>query len=95
MDKLEKLLYRKESTIRLMNIWSKGIKMYSEYIKECNIILKNKKSSKLQKIQSEKDIHEAEIPLKHYITSFKQAKMEYENYIIPEIEKLVRYAASQ
>ena len=89
MDKLEKLLYRKESTIRLMNIWSKGIKMYSEYIKECNIILKNKKSSKLQKIQSEKDIHEAEIPLKHYITSFKQAKMEYENYIIPEIEKLV------
>lgn len=89
MDKLEKLLYRKESTIRLMNIWSKGIKMYSEYIKECNVILKNKKSSKLQKIQCEKDIHESEIPLKHYITSFKQAKMEYENYIIPEIEKLV------
>ncbi len=89
MDKLEKLLYRKESTIRLMNIWSKGIKMYSEYIKECNVVLKNKKSSTLQKVQCEKEIHEAELPLKHYITSFKQAKMEYENYIIPEIEKLV------
>ena len=49
MDKLEKLLYRKESTIRLMNIWSKGIKMYSEYIKECNVVLKNKKAVRFKK----------------------------------------------
>jgi hypothetical protein len=88
-SKLEKLLYRKEMTTRLMNIWSKGIQLYSEFLDECKKVSENKKMDKLIVLEAKKSIHEAEIPMKHYITSFKQAKREYENYIIPEIEKLV------
>jgi len=90
--KLENLLYRKEITFKLMGIWSKGIRMYSEYIDECKkAIEKNTLSvpcDKLLPLSMEKSIHEATIPLRHYITSFKEAKNEYENYIIPEIGKI-------
>jgi len=92
-NKLKNLLYRKSMTFKLMGIWSKGIKMYSEYVEECKKIVDkdvlNDESQKYLALTLEKSIHEAEIPMKHYITSFKQAKTEYENYIIPEIEKLV------
>ena len=91
--KLQSLLYRKSMTFKLMGIWSKGIKMYSQYVEECKKVIDkdvlNDESQKFLALTLEKSIHEAEIPMKHYITSFKQAKTEYENYIIPEIEKLV------
>ena len=90
--KLQNLLYRKEMTFKLMGIWSKGIKMYSDYVNECKKVIDkdvlNDPSDKFLSLKLEKSIHEADIPLKHYITSFKQAKTEYENYIIPEIEKI-------
>lgn len=88
MNKLEKLLYRKESTIALMGIWSKGIKMYSEYIKSCKEIIDDKSKSAFEIAEAKKNIHEAEIPYKHYITSFKLADREYNHHIIPEIEKI-------
>ncbi len=92
-NKLKNLLYRKSMTFKLMGIWSKGIKMYSDYVEECKKVIDkdvlNDESQKYLALTLEKSIHEAEIPMKHYITSFKQAKTEYENYIIPEIEKLV------
>ena len=92
-NKLNNLLYRKSMTFKLMGIWSKGIKMYSEYVEECKKVIEknilNDDSQKYLALTLKKSIHEAEIPMKHYITSFKQAKIEYENYIIPEIEKLV------
>ena len=92
-NKLNNLLYRKSMTYKLMGIWSKGIKMYSEYVDECKKVIEkdvlNDESQKYLALTLKKSIHEAEIPMKHYITSFKQAKTEYENYIIPEIEKLV------
>ena len=91
--KLQSLLYRKSMTFKLMGIWSKGIKMYSQYVDECKKVIDkdvlNDESQKFLALTLEKSIHEAEMPMKHYITSFKQAKTEYENYIIPEIEKLV------
>lgn len=87
MTKLEKLLYRKESCVNLMNIWSKGIETYAKYIKACRDVVKSEDSSELDKIEAEKNIHEAEIPYKHYITSFKLAHREHDYYILPEIEK--------
>jgi hypothetical protein len=92
-NKLNNLLYRKSMTYKLMGIWSKGIKMYSNYVDECKKVIDkdvlNDDTQKYLVLTLQKSIHEAEIPMKHYITSFKQAKTEYENYIIPEIEKLV------
>jgi hypothetical protein len=88
MTELEKLLYRKSSTIKLMGIWSKGIKMYAQYISACKEVVDNPKSSKLDVLTAQKDIHEAEVPYKHYITSFKLADREYNHHIIPEIEKI-------
>ena len=87
MNKVEKLLYRKESCIRLMGIWSKGIEMYDAYIKANQEILDHKDSTNLDIIEAKKAIHEAEIPLKHYITSHKLAQREHDHYILPEIEK--------
>jgi len=88
MNKLEKLLYRKASTEKLMMIWSKGIKMYTDYLKSCQSIDNGEGYTELQRTEARKNIHEAEIPLKHYITSFKFAQREYDNHILPEIEKL-------
>lgn len=87
MTKLEKLLYRKESTIKLMNIWKKGIQMYAEYIEACKEIVNDTTKSKLEIAEAKKNIHETEIPYKHYITSLKLAEREYNNHIVPEIEK--------
>lgn len=92
MDKLEKLLYRKGTTERLMGIWSTGIKMYHEYNEACKVVIKDKKRSKLERAEATKNLHEAEVPYRHYITSFNFAKREYENHIIPEIEQLVTNA---
>jgi hypothetical protein len=88
MNKLEKLLYRKESTTKLMGIWSKGIEMYSQYIAACKEVVNDPKRTPLEIATAKKDIHEAEIPYKHYITSFKLAEREYNHHIIPEIEKV-------
>lgn len=87
MNKLEKLLYRKSSIENRMNIWSKGIKIYSNYIDNNNKLLKD--GSDWEKIESEINIHEKEPIIKHYITSWKLCKRELEEYIIPEIEKIV------
>jgi hypothetical protein len=87
MNKLEKLLYRKESCIRLMNIWAKGIQMYDAYIKICQEVVDHENSTNLDIIEAKKAIHECEIPLKHYITSHKLAQREHDHYILPEIEK--------
>jgi len=85
MNKLEKLLYRKSATEKLLNIWSKGIKIYTEFIDTCEATLKDESRTDLTEIRMK--IHEARIPLNHYITSFKLARREYDNHIIPEIEK--------
>jgi len=89
MNKLEKLLYRKSSIEKLMSIWSMGIKMYSEYIDACKAVTKDETRSVLERAEAYKNIHEADIPLKHYITSYKLSQREYENHIVPEIEKTV------
>jgi hypothetical protein len=88
MNKLEKLLYRKESTIKLMGIWSKGIEIYAAYIAACKVLSEDKSKTELERAEAMKDIHEAEVPYKHYITSWKLAEREHENYILPEIEKI-------
>jgi hypothetical protein len=88
MNKLEKLLYRKESTEKLMSIWNTGIKMYSQYIEACKVVSNDESNTEIERASAIVDIHEAEIPLKHYITSWKLAEREYFSYIIPEIEKL-------
>jgi len=87
MNKLQKLLYRKESTEKLMSIWNTGIKMYSEYINACKEVQNDDTKTELEKATAKVNIHEAEIPLRHYITSWKLAEREYFNHIIPEIEK--------
>jgi len=88
MTKLEKLLYRKESTTRLMGIWSKGMEMYSKYIDACKEVVDDPKRSVLEIAEAKMNIHEAEIPYKHYITSYKLAEREYNHHILPEIEKV-------
>lgn len=88
MKKLEKLLYRKATLERLMNIWSKGIVLYNKYIDACKAVMADSNRTKLERAEAEKNMHEADIPLKHYITSFKLAKRDYEHYVIPEIEGL-------
>ena len=88
MNKLEKLLYRKKSTEYLLNIWSKGIKIYTEFVDTCDAVLKDESRSKMELSEIKIKRHEAEIPLNHYITSFKLARREYDHHIIPEIEKL-------
>jgi len=85
MNKIEKLLYRKSATEKLLDIWSKGIKIYTEFIDTCEATLKDESRKDLSEIKMK--IHEARIPLNHYITSFKLARREYDNHIIPEIEK--------
>lgn len=87
MNQLEKLLYRKSSLENLMNIWTYGIKLYSEYIDNCKKIVGDKNSSEFDVIEAKKNIHEAQIPLKHYITSHKLALRERDHYLLPEIEK--------
>lgn len=87
MNNLEKLLYRKSSIENRMNIWSKGIKIYSNYIDFNKTTLKS--GGKWEKIEAEINIHEKEPIIKHYITSWKLCKRELEEYIIPEIEKIV------
>ena len=71
MNKLKKLLYRKESTEKLMSIWNTGIKMYSQYIEACKVVSKDESKTDIEKASAMMNIHEAEIPLKHYITSWK------------------------
>jgi hypothetical protein len=88
MNKLDKLLYRKNSSEKLMTIWSKGIKVYSDFIKELEAVTDKTDLDELPLSIAKKEIHEAEIPLRHYITSFKLTRREYENHIIPEIEKI-------
>jgi hypothetical protein len=88
MNKLEKLLYRKESTIKLMGIWSKGIEIYAAYIAACKVLSEDKSKTELERAEAMKDIHEAEVPYKHYITSWKLAEREHDHHILPEIEKI-------
>jgi hypothetical protein len=85
MNKLEKLLYRKKSTERLLDIWSKGIKIYTEFTDTCEAALKDESRKDRAEIQMK--LHEARVPMNHYITSFKLARREYDHHIIPEIEK--------
>lgn len=89
LKKLEGLLYRKEVTEKLMGIWQKGIKTYSDLRKVSLEVANDDSRTELERCQAKVDIHEMEVPLKHYVTSFKLSKREYENFIIPEIEKLV------
>ena len=65
MNKLEKLLYRKESTEKLMSIWNTGIKMYSQYIEACKVVSNDESNTEIERASAIVDIHEAEIPLKH------------------------------
>lgn len=88
MNKLEKLLYRKKSTEKLMSIWKIGITMYSEFIDAIKEKSKDDSIDKLTSLKMQKEAHEADIHLKHYITSFKAAEREYFHYLIPEIEKV-------
>jgi hypothetical protein len=87
--KLEGLLYRKGVTESLMTVWQKGIKTYNELREQCMIVASDETRTDLERSQAKVRIHEIDAPLKHYITSFKLSKREYENFIIPEIEKLV------
>lgn len=87
MNKLEKLLYRKKSIENLMSIWSSGIKTYEEYSAVCRLTMHEKSRTDFEKAEARKNLHEAEIPLRHYITSFKLAQREYDHHIVPEIEK--------
>ena len=87
MNKLEKLLYRKKATEKLTDIWSKGIKIYTEFVDTCEAIVKDKSRSDEDKAEAKMKMHEARIPLNHYITSFKLARREYDHHIVPEIEK--------
>lgn len=87
MNKIEKLLYRKSTTEKLMEIWSKGIKVYTEFIDTCKAVVDDPDRSSHEKAEAKMLIHEADVPLKHYITSFKLSQREYENHILPEIEK--------
>jgi hypothetical protein len=86
MNELEKLLYRKKSTEKLLEIWSKGIKIYTEFTDTCEAALKDESREDRNEIRVK--LHEARIPLNHYITSFKLARREYDHHIIPEIEKV-------
>lgn len=89
MNNLEKLLYRKASMEQRMSIWSRGIEMYSKYIKSCqDLIDSNEIKESIEVLEAKKNIHEADIPFKHYITSFKLAERELNDYILPEIEKI-------
>jgi len=88
MNNLEKLLYRKKSTEKLLEIWSKGIKIYTGFVDTCEAVIKDKERSEEEKSEIRVKLHEARVPLNHYITSFKSARREYDHHIIPEIEKL-------
>jgi hypothetical protein len=85
--KLEKFLYRKGVTERLMGIWSKGIKTYSEFVDAAREVAEDESRSPIERGRAAMEVHEAHIPMRHYITSLKLAQREYENHIVPEIEK--------
>ena len=87
MNKLEKLLFRKNSAEQSLTIWNKGINIYTDLIKSCDEVITNISNSQLKRDEARMLKHEAEIPLNHYITSFKLTKRELDNYILPEIEK--------
>ena len=89
MKKLEKLLYRKATLERLMNIWSKGIVLYNKYIDACKAVMADSNRTELERAEAEKNMHEADIPLKHYITSFKLAKRDlHDGNVVENISNL-------
>jgi len=88
MNKLEKLLFRKASIGNLLDIWAKGIKIYTEYKDTCTAVIEDEERTELERAEAKMNLHECEIPLKHYITSFKLTKRELENHVIPEIEQI-------
>ena len=86
--KLKKALYRKSSAEKGMAIWSKGIAIYTDFIESCKNVTRNLSVEDAIRNEARLKMHEAKIPLNHYITSFKLAQREIEHYILPEIEKL-------
>lgn len=87
-SKLKKALYRKSSAEKGMAVWSKGITIYSDFIDSCKKVTRDLSIDEAVRNEARVKMHEAQIPLNHYITSFKLAQREIEHYILPEIENL-------
>lgn len=87
-SKLKKALYRKASAEKGMAVWSKGIKIYSDFIDTCKDVTRDLSIDEATRNEARVKMHEAQVPLNHYITSFKLAQREIEHYILPEIENL-------
>jgi len=62
MNKLEKLLYRKASIENLLDIWAKGMKIYTEFIDTCKAISEDEDRSPLERAEAKMNMHEADIP---------------------------------
>jgi hypothetical protein len=86
MEKLDKLLYRKNMLEYALDKGSEAIKVYGDYCNEIKKTLKeNQFKSSLEKTRLKAELVKNEIAIKNYISSFKFNKREYQDYLIPEL----------
>lgn len=87
MTKLEKLLLRKKMAESQMEILSKGAEAYTAYCSELKSSIKERDKT-LANLRLQDEFSKAELVAKNFITSLKETKREYNDYLIPEFEKL-------
>lgn len=91
MEKITQLLYRKKMIENSLSKSGKGADVYSELHDILVDELTNgKKLTKLQRARMEVEIIEVKLQAQNFINSFKESKREYNHYLIPEIETVIK-----
>tara|TARA_R110000823_G_scaffold211847_1_gene342080 strand:- start:748 stop:1602 length:855 start_codon:yes stop_codon:yes gene_type:complete len=91
MEKITQLLYRKKMIENSLSKAGKGADVYSalhDILAE--ELTSGKKLTKLQRARMEAEIIEVRLQAQNFINSFKESKREYNHYLIPEIETVVK-----
>lgn len=88
MNKLEKLLYRKQSLEFSIAKFEKGARIYDQYCQYLTSQIKLLPDGSLDKLKYEKELIENELQGRNYITGFREMRREYKDYIIPEFIRI-------
>lgn len=89
MERLKKLLYRKEMLEHEMALNKKGGQVYADYSAMLNQRLKTATLSSYEKSKIKKEIYETDFKARGYIQMFKEAEREYNSHVTPKVGELV------
>ncbi len=89
MEELTKLLYRKNMAEDSMNKTLKGGDVFANYVNAIKKKIKTLPKKDFERLKLEADLIDAEFQTSVFFSGFRETKREYENHILPSIEKIV------